>query len=443
MPKMNSLFVCSSCGAEYPKWSGQCSSCKEWNTLEEQEIFKAEERMKGLVKRLEIKRVSDISSDENTRVPSGFKEFDRVLGKTEKSSGFVAGEVLLVAGEPGIGKSTLLLQVLADLAGRNHKTIYVSAEESEGQIAMRAKRIVNTKEGLKKMNFLGGFDIDSIIQLLIKEKPEFVVLDSIQTVSSSNVRGMAGGISQIKYATLQLVELAKTSNTTVMIVGHINKLGNVAGPKVLEHLVDAVLQIEGDEAAGYRLVRALKNRFGTTNEVGILGMDEKGLKDLKDATSYFVSKDEAPGVCRTAILEGKRVIVVEIQALTNVTNFAQPKRVAQGIPYSKLQVICAILQKHAKLPLYERDVYVNVAGGLKITSPDVDLAVALAIASSEKNKLLSSSSAALGELSLTGRIGRVTRKDSKVGELKRLGYTKVFDTDSAKDVMQLIRKVLR
>jgi len=433
MAKNSSIFVCTNCGGEFPKWAGQCATCSEWNTLEESAVAVSEQRASmgaGNAKPAKAKKLSEIDLRKAKRVSSGFLEFDRVLGGTDSKFGFVQGEVVLVSGDPGVGKSTLLLQTLRNLAEDGLKVLYVSAEESENQIALRAKRVFGKVKKDENFEIMSSFDVDSIIASLGKNSPDFVVIDSIQTISSQESRGIAGGIAQVKASAIKLVNYAKSNNVTLLIVGHINKEGNVAGPKTLEHLVDAVFQMEGDERSGFRLIRSLKNRFGTTNEVGILGLDDKGMTDITDAASYFVSKDNTAGVCRSAILEGNRVIVVEIQALTNNTVFSQPKRVAQGISNAKLQVICAILQKHAKVKLYDKDVYINVAGGLRVNDPAVDLAVALAISSSVKSKKIPASTAVLGELSLTGNIGSVTRESSRVKELKRMGYSKVVGASS-------------
>jgi len=398
-------------------------------------------------KKLVAKTLEEITLRKLDRVSSGFDEFDRVLGGDGKNFGFIEGEVVLVSGDPGVGKSTLLLHSLINLAVSGYKVLYVSAEESEAQVAERAKRIVggtgkansakSSQQQIKlQENFkiVTAFNVDSVIATIDKEKPNFVVIDSIQTVSTQDVRGIAGGIAQVKACTVKLVSYAKSTKTTLMIVGHINKEGNVAGPKVLEHLVDAVLQIEGDSKSGYRIVRSLKNRFGTTNEVGILGMEGNGMIDIKDAAHFFVSEENAPGVARSAILEGNRIIVIEVQALTNTTSFVQPKRVADGVSNAKLQVICAILSKHANIRLYDKDVYVNIAGGLHVKDPAVDLAVALAIISSVKDKKLPVSTAVLGELSLTGGVNSATRIDLRKKELKRLGYGRVIDSSQIRNI---------
>lgn len=439
--KAGMVFVCTNCGNEFAKWSGQCPACDEWNTLEESEIYTQEAAIakggKFHTRNVKAKRLSEIDLGKIQRVSSGYSELDRVLG----GEGFVPGEVVLVSGDPGIGKSTLLLQALGFLADSGHKCLYVSAEESESQVAIRAQRIFGRLKKDDNFKVLSVFDVDAAINAMEKDPVEFAVIDSIQTFSSSEARGIAGGVAQVKASAVKLVNYAKSKNITLLIIGHITKEGNIAGPKTLEHLVDAVFQIEGEERSGFRLIRSLKNRFGTTNEVGILSLGSSGMVDVKNAGKFFTSEEDSEGVARSAILEGSRVLVVEIQALTSSTVFSQPKRVAQGIPASRLQLICAILQKHAKVKLYDKDVYVNVAGGLNIKDPAIDLAVALAIASSIKAKKLKSNSAVLGELSLTGKIGQVARADARIKELKRMGYSRVLDSSKASSISMLISKM--
>ncbi len=436
--KNKALFVCSNCGAQFNKWFGKCPSCSNWNTINEEEEIIVENSIFTKQSHTKILKLSDINLKSVTRISSGFKEVDRVLGGVDKNVGFVPSSVVLLSGEPGIGKSTLLLQVLDNISTSNLNTLYISAEESTSQIATRANRILN-KNSLDNINILATGNLNEIFAHLRKFKPSFVILDSIQTVVDPNIKALAGGIAQVKSATVKLVEFAKQNKITIVIVGHINKDGNIAGPKVLEHLVDTVLHMEGDEKNDYRLLRSLKNRFGTTNEVGILGMDEKGLIDIKDASSFFVTSQSSEGVSRSAIIEGNRVIVVEVQALTTRTSFVQPKRVAQGISNSKLQLICAILQKHTNINLYDKDVYINIAGGLKVSDPGIDLAIAYSILSSVKEKKISANVAVLGELSLTGRIGQTLRSNLKEKELKKLGYTKIITPSKIKYISELLR----
>ena len=424
MPKPTKSFVCSNCGFRTSKWFGQCPNCSEWNSLEEEATVLKENDI-YTDESAKIYKLSEVNLKSIKRLPSGFEELNRVLGGVKNNTGFVPSSVVLLSGEPGIGKSTLLLSVLANVS-EDQKVLYVSAEESEAQIALRAKRIL-PKSNFKNISILSSRNLDSILASIDKLKAKFVVIDSIQTIIDKNLKAVSGGIAQVKAVTLRLVEYAKKHDVTIVIVGHINKEGNIAGPKVLEHLVDTVLQMEGDDRNDYRLIRSLKNRFGPTNEVGILAMDENGLIDVKNAGSFFVTKMQASGVSRTATLEGSRIIVVEIQALSIKTSFVQPKRVAQGISNSRLQLICAILQKHTKLKIYDQDIYVNIAGGLRVNDPAIDLAIAYSIGSSIQNFKIKSDVAVVGELSLTGYIGKYTKSSLRKRELRRLGYKQIID----------------
>lgn len=438
--KSRNIFVCTNCGNEFPRWSGQCSVCKEWNVLEESELLAESEEISSKGRELVSRKLSEINVSQLKRFGSGFSEVDRVLGGEGVDSGFVDAEVVLLSGEPGVGKSTLLLQIVSNLSRSGKKCAYVSAEESASQIALRAERLFGQKNIEHDFDVVSGGEVEGIIDSLRLNGAEFVVVDSIQTVYSTDARGIAGGVSQVKASSMKLVNYAKDNNVTLVIVGHINKEGSIAGPKVLEHLVDAVLQIEGEQKAGFRIVRTLKNRFGGTNEVGILSMGRLGLEDIADASLYFVSEESAPGVCRSAIVDGNRVIIIQVQALVNTTSFSQPKRVAQGIPISKLQVVCAVLQKHSSLNLSDKDVYVNIAGGLKVNDPGVDLAIALAIASSLKVKSLSVKFAAIGELSLTGSIGRSFQHEKRKKELEAQGY-KLVDATRVGDIAKIISSI--
>ncbi len=436
MSKNDISYVCSNCGASYLKWSGQCLNCNQWNTLEEEVVYDSQKNAltAGVQAEVKIQKLKDIRATDLTRTASGFGEVDRVLGG-EKNKGFVKGQVVLLSGDPGIGKSTILLQILNNLAKGKHEAIYVSAEESAHQIALRAERIGG--KSISSLKIVSGFDVDAIIGLISKENPEFVVIDSIQTISTQDVRGMAGGIAQVKACTGKLVNFAKAHDICMVIVGHINKEGNVAGPKTLEHLVDTVLHLEGDKRGGFRIIRSLKNRFGSTDEVGILGMDSTGMVDLDDASKYFVSDDDLEGVARGAILEGNRILIVEVQSLVSPSAFAMPKRVAEGISLAKLQVILAILQKHSKIRLADKDVYVNIAGGLKIKDPSIDLAIAASIVSSVKSKKINNNKLIVGELSLTGKVGLVRNIGSREKEIRRLGYKEIIDNRSLTNISRI------
>ena len=442
MAKSSTIYLCSNCGFESPKWAGQCPNCGEWGTLLETiKESKSASRSGGSAK-AEIKNLSDVKALETKRTSTGFGEFDRVLGGIDDGQGFVSGEVILVSGEPGIGKSTLLLQVISNLSKKGEKVMYVSAEESAEQIFVRAKRILGNELGKIQIPMLNIADIDAVIDALDKEKPKFVVLDSIQTVFTQELRSLPGGTSQVKECASRITTYAKRNNVTVIIVGHVTKEGIIAGPKLLEHLVDCVVSLEGESNSGYRILRSGKNRFGSTNEVGVFEMSDKGMVDVNDVSKLFIGEhgNGAVGVCTSAIIEGNRILLVEVQALTNATPFALPKRVSEGISNSKLQLLCAILSRHAGINLSDKDVYVNIAGGLKVKEPAVDLAVCLAIASSAKNKALKPNSISFGEVSLTGDLRAVSRMDDRVKEAKRLGYKSLYVYDTKfRHIKDLIR----
>ncbi len=444
MAKSSNVYVCSNCAYESPKWAGQCPSCGEWGTLVE-EIRETSKSSRRGAQSAEIRQLSDVKSLETKRISTGFSEFDRVLGGIEGEQGFVSGEVILLSGEPGIGKSTLLLQVISNLSKRGEKVLYVSAEESAEQIFVRAKRILGGEMEKTKIPMINSADIDSILDSLEKEKPKFVVIDSIQTVFTNEIRSLPGGTSQVKETASRITTFAKKNNVTVIIVGHVTKEGVVAGPKLLEHLVDAVVNLEGESNSGYRILRTGKNRFGSTNEVGVFEMQDKGLVDVTNVSKLFIGEHgkDAVGVCTSAITEGNRILLVEVQALTNTTPFALPKRVSEGISNARLQLLCAILSRHAGINLSDKDVYVNIAGGLKVKEPAIDLAVCLAIASSAKNKALKPDSIAFGEVSLTGDIRPVSRMDDRTKEAKRLGYKNFYVPDEKNRHIRSIVNLLK
>lgn len=417
-------FFCSNCGFDSLKWLGQCPSCKEWNTFLEIDDSVVENTNSKPAKRFVV---SEINSDELSRIPSGLYEFDRVLGGDPKGLGFVKGSVVLISGDPGIGKSTLLMQVCSSAAKSTGKAVYISGEESVYQVGMRAKRILDQSE-LDNVEIVHSVDVDEIISTIHESKTEFAVIDSIQTVSTTSVAGIAGGIAQVRASTQKLVNFAKSNEVTLFIIGHINKEGSIAGPKLLEHLVDTVIQIEGDADTDFRIVRSLKNRFGTTNEVGILSMNIDGLQDLSDPSALFISKESVPGICKSAILEGNRIMVVEAQALISPTVFSLPKRVSEGISVSKLQLLCAIIQRYLRINLSDKDVYVKIAGDYSVRDKGIDLAICLAIMSSVSNKSLDAKLVAFGEISLTGSITQVSSQSRREAESKRLGYTPVISS---------------
>ncbi len=411
MAKTSSMYICNSCAYETSRWLGQCPSCKEWNTFEEttSDLPLAQISSSSLV----VKRLNEVEYDTLERVSTGFSEFDRVLG-----GGMVPAEVVLISGEPGIGKSTLLLQVLANLSS----SLYVSAEESLQQVALRGKRLklpINTN-----LQIVNGFEINGIINKIAELRPEIVVIDSIQTVFSEEVRGLPGGISQIKSVASKIIKFAKEQGIMLYIVGQVTKEGSVAGPKLLEHLVDVVLELEGDNKMDYRVLRCLKNRFGPTTEIGIFEMGELGMIEVANPSLYFVESSGAAriGVCPGVIMEGNRLIIVELQALTTKSFFPMPRRVAEGVSKNRLELLVAILAKYTKFDISDKDVFVNIAGGLRAQESMLDLPVALAIISSHANIPLPDNLVAFGEISLTGQI-RVSKRVGQVEkECKRLGY---------------------
>ncbi|KXK26711.1 MAG: hypothetical protein TR69_WS6001000725 [candidate division WS6 bacterium OLB20] len=350
-------------------------------------------------------------------MPTGMEELDRVLG-----GGVVPAEVMLVSGDPGIGKSTLLLQLTAAMAEAGKTSVYVSAEESAGQVGMRAKRILKGKAD--NLHIVSAFEINAILQKLSELKPDLVVMDSIQTLYSHDSSSLPGSVAQIRMVASKLVTYAKQQGVATVIVGHITKQGTVAGPKLLEHLVDAVLQMEGDEKRGFRLLRSLKNRFGSTQEVGIFEMTEAGMVDVPDPSKYFIEDGTKPrtGVCPGVIMEGNRALVVEVQALLVNTPYSLPKRVAEGISKSRLELLSAIVSKYAKVDLGSKDIYVNIAGGIRIKDPAIDLAVIMAILSSLKSKAVPKSTVAFGEVALTGEVRKAVRDEQRRNEVTRLGY---------------------
>lgn len=444
MAKSDTSFVCSSCGYDSSKWYGKCPECGEWNTFKEFSVPKEQGSSKykknNSAPDAVPQRIADVKINSITRFSTGFSEFDRVLGEEEKA-GIVPGSVVLLSGDPGVGKSTVLLQVALHLAAGQKKILYVTGEESEAQVTLRAKRLAKS-EKFEKSNLyiMSTSNIDSALAHAEKEVYDLVIIDSIQTMESSGVPGYAGSIPQVRHATGRLVNFAKGTNTPVMLIGHVTKEGMVAGPMMLSHMVDTVLYLEGEKMTGVRILRAFKNRFGDTSEVGIFGMEEYGLKEITNLSDLFLGDAvSAPGSCVAVIMEGSRPILVEIQALTIHSNLAYPRRVANGISEKRLELLLAILQKHAKTPLDKLDVFVNVVGGFKISEPASDLAVCLAILSSFKNRAMEKT-AAVAEVGLLGEIKKVMSLEKRVKEAKKFGF-KTITHDSAKTLSLLISKL--
>lgn len=436
-----SSFVCQQCGYSQVGWFGKCPECGNWNSGVETVVSTGSRKQNARSKK-EISTsisLSSVPTKGTARILTEISELDRVLG-----GGMVPGQVILIAGEPGIGKSTLLLQI-ADKLGFS---FYVSGEESANQIAIRAKRLgVKGKD----IQILEETDIDGVIEKIEKlislnKKPKVIFIDSIQTMYTSDLSGMSGSVGQVRECTYRLVRMAKSNNVPLFIVGHITKEGTMAGPAVLAHIVDTVLWFEGDKTLQIRLLRANKNRFGPTDEVGIFEMQDKGLISASSTDKLFITSGNktSPGSVITSILEGTRPVLVEIQSLVVSNKTPYPKRVAQGVDIRKLELIIAVLQKRCGIPLYEQDVFVNIAGGISIKNdPSADLAVALSIASSYFDKSLPSKSLAIGEVGLLGDIRPVTWQDKRIKEAKRLGYTNPITDKEVKFLREGIRTYLR
>lgn len=433
MTKFHSLWVCQQCAYESVGYLGKCPNCGSWNSLVETVIQKEESSSKSSSNKqskYSIKPIS-LSSIPSKKIPrtiTKISELDRVLG-----GGLVSGQVVLIAGEPGIGKSTLLLQ----LANNMGETLYVSGEESVRQIAIRAERL-----GIKnkKINLLEETDVDAIINSI--DSPSVVIIDSIQTMQTGDLSGLAGSVGQVRECTFRLLKIAKEKGISLFIVGHVTKEGTVAGPSVLMHIVDTVLWFEGDKTLTLRLLRAVKNRFGPTDEVGIFEMEDKGLTCLTNAEKIFLTHGRKliPGSCVTSILQGTRPLLAEIEALVTPCKSAFPKRIAQGLDSRKLELLLAVLIRRCGIPLYDFDVFLNVAAGLKISEPSADLAICLSIASAYYDKPLPKGSIAVGEVGLLGEIREVVAEDKRLKEARRLGYTMPI---SSKEVNYLLESIKR
>ncbi len=448
MPKNTATsFVCSSCGYDSSKWYGKCPECGEWNTMKEFSISQTQnsklksQKYGGASSTVMVpKKVSEVPINTVIRISTGFAEFDRVLGQ-EAKSGIVPGSVILLSGDPGVGKSTILLQTALNLAFLNKKILYVTGEESEAQVTMRAKRLLSKKD-LKdaSLYILATSDIDSALTHAERESYDLVIIDSIQTMEGANVPGYAGSIPQVRHATGRLVSFAKGTNIPVILIGHVTKEGMVAGPQMLSHMVDAVLYLEGEKMTGVRILRSFKNRFGDTSEVGIFEMNEYGMKEITDLSELFLGNVKASsGSCVAVVMEGSRPILVEIQALTISTNLPYPRRVASGISEKRLELLLAILQKHAKLPLEKYDVFINVVGGFKITETAADLSVCMAILSSFKGKPLGRT-AAIAEVGLLGEIKKVVNLQKRVQEASKFKF-KVFTYETASSITETLSKL--
>ena len=415
------IYFCQNCGYESGKWMGQCPGCRQWNTFVE-EVVSAKQVSQGTVRQKTAAPVSlkEISLKEDSRMKTGIGEFDRVLG-----GGIVPGSLTLVGGDPGIGKSTLLLQVCKQLSDGGNHVLYVSGEESLRQIKMRAVRIGTFQDGLK---LLCETNLGTIRSCIEKDPPQAVVIDSIQTMYNDEVTSSPGSVSQVRESTGVLLQIAKGLQIPVFIVGHVTKDGSVAGPRVLEHMVDTVLYFEGDRHASYRILRAVKNRFGSTNEIGVFEMRQEGLMEVKNPSEFMLDgkPEGASGSVVACSMEGTRPIMIEIQALVCRSNFGIPRRTANGTDFNRVNLLMAVLEKRGKMNLSASDAYVNIAGGIKMTEPAVDLGILLALASSQKDIVIDEKTVVFGEVGLSGEVRSVSMAEQRVQEAVKLGFQTVI-----------------
>lgn len=491
MRKTKSIFICQSCSSEYSKWQGQCSSCGEWNTLVEEIVQSSKLRAQSSEKKgsfgNKVVRYAEVKTNSGKmlkRINSGMSEMDRVLG-----GGIVPGSVVLVGGEPGIGKSTILTQLAMRISQGNSKhenrntkqaqnsklktqknddskleirnstlpsqaVLYVCGEESSDQVALRISRLDRTQNStpvggqakLKTQNLLllPSTNVDEVVQAMYDQKPGIVIVDSIQTLSTADLTGVAGSVGQVRESTMRLIGAAKDLSVAVFLVGHVTKEGSIAGPKVLEHMVDAVLTLEGERTGLWRILRAYKNRFGPTDEVGVFEQTEEGMNEVTNPSSAFLEESQQgkPGSVVVVLMEGTRPVLVEVQALTVKSQLAIPRRVVNGVNINRVQLLTAVLTKQCGLRLGEQDVFVNVVGGLKVSEPAADLGIALAIASSMTNKAIAQGIVVMGEVGLLGEVRRVTHLEKRKKEAEKLGYRRQITPEEFKGVNQAVKRVL-
>lgn len=422
----NTVFFCKECGYESAKWLGKCPGCESWNSFVEEKVNK--KSTKTSVNRSfssvfdnksKIKKLNDIKVEKTVRIDTGYEELNRVFG-----SGIVEGSLTLIGGEPGIGKSTLIMQVCGNLS-KNGKVLYVSGEESEVQVKIRADRL-NIKS--EDIYFLSETNISEIEGKIEELKPKFCIIDSIQTMYDEEISSVPGSISQVKEVTARLMYLAKREGITVIVIGHVTKDGVIAGPRILEHMVDTVLYIEGERFLSYRIVRGVKNRFGSTNEIGIFDMQNVGMVEVKNMSEVFLNDTtkDLPGTCIVATVEGTSTILLEVQALTCHSYYNMPRRVANGIDFNRLNMVLAVLEKRCNINLGAQDVYVNIVGGMKVDEPAIDLGIAMAIISSYKNIAIDNKTVFMGEIGLTGQIRSITNFEKRVKEISKMGYKNIY-----------------
>lgn len=431
--KTKSVFFCTECGNESPKWSGRCSACGAWNSMVEQTAEKVSKGSNKRVRTTTVKSTSitELDTTEEIRFPTGMGELDRVLG-----GGAVKGSLVLVGGAPGIGKSTLMLQICQQL-GQFAKVLYVSGEESTHQLKMRAQRLRVDSENLR---VLSETCLGDVLACVEEEKPDVLIIDSIQTLYNEELDSPAGGIGQVKDCTMSLMHLAKGQGITVFVIGHVNKEGSIAGPKVLEHMVDCVLYFEGDRHMTYRILRAAKNRFGATNEIGVFEMMDSGLQEVENPSEMLLSgrPKDAPGTCVTCVMEGARPVLAEVQALIAPCAGSKPLRSCNGFDYSRAAMLLAVLEKRGGLKVSQCDAYLNIIGGLTLDEPAADLAAVVAIASSYLDKPVSGEMAAIGEVGLSGEIRSISHLEQRLSEVQRLGFTRcIVPAHRAKELKAL------
>lgn len=418
-----SVFFCQNCGHEESKWLGQCPACGEWNTFVEERVSSGitkgstvtSRTVRESVREAKVIPLNDVTADDDVRIRTGIRELDRVLG-----GGIVPGSLVLVGGDPGIGKSTLLLQVCQRLADQK-KVLYISGEESQAQIKLRANRMGAFASGLY---LLCETNLETIRGVIEKEKPELVIIDSIQTMYSEEVSSAPGSVSQVRESTNIFMQLAKGLCIPIFIVGHVTKEGTVAGPRVLEHMVDTVLYFEGDRHASYRILRAVKNRFGSTNEIGVFEMRQTGLEEVENPSEYMLSgrPENASGSVVACSMEGTRPILIEIQALVCHSNFGMPRRTAAGTDYNRVNLLMAVLEKRLGMALGNSDAYVNIAGGIRMNEPAIDLGIVMALVSSYRNRPIDEKTIVFGEVGLSGEVRAVNMPEQRVAEAKKLGF---------------------
>lgn len=439
--KLKTIHICQKCNYESSKWIGQCPDCNAWNSFIE-DVINIGKSANGLSQTPRIKNLqasspialsispSDKNQSQCQQISTQISEFDRVLG-----GGIVPGSLTLLSGEPGIGKSTLTLQIINNIA-KNHDVLLVSGEESISQISSRAQRLGLTSN----IPAINEFNLEVILETIKKSKPKFVIIDSIQVISSMDIPSTSGSISQVRYCTERIMEMAKSTSTSVFLIGHVTKTGNLAGPRVMEHLVDTVLQLEGDRFHEFRILKSAKNRYGSTNEVGIFEMNENGLVEVTNPSEQFLEgrKPDAIGSVITVAMEGTRPFLVEVQALVSTTPFGYPKRTANGFDLNRLQILIAVIEKYGKMNLQNQDVFINIVGGIKLKEPAADLAVVIAIASSLSKKTIGNTTAVYGEVGLSGELRKVNHSDKRSSEAKKLGLTKIISSDKFKEIDKVL-----